>query len=47
MPVARLAAAKAAVELGTSPKGGKGPKAKSPKKSGKPAKGAKKGGKRK
>ena len=47
VPVARLAAAKAAVELGTSPKGGKGPKAKSSKKSGKPAKGAKKGGKRK
>ena len=47
VPVARLAAAKAAVELGTSPKGGKGAKAKGSQKAGKAAKGAKKGGKRK
>jgi pyruvate,orthophosphate dikinase len=50
VPVARLAAAKAAVELGTSPKGGKGgkgAKAKGSKKAAKAAKGAKKGGKRK
>jgi pyruvate,orthophosphate dikinase len=57
VPVARLAAAKAAVELGTSPKGGKKAKASKPAKSGKPAKSAKpakagkakkgKGGKRK
>jgi pyruvate,orthophosphate dikinase len=47
VPVARLAAAKAAVELGTSPKGGKGAKAKGSGKAGKAAKRAKKGGKRK
>jgi pyruvate,orthophosphate dikinase len=46
VPVARLAAAKAAIELGTSPKGGKGKKAA---KAVRPAKAtkAKKGGKRK
>jgi pyruvate,orthophosphate dikinase len=57
VPVARLAAAKAAVELGTSPKGGKKAKASKPAKPGKAAKSAKpakagkakkgKGGKRK
>jgi pyruvate,orthophosphate dikinase len=56
VPVARLAAAKAAVELGTSPKGGKkagkkAVKASKPAKSAKPAKAGKakkgKGGKRK